>query len=44
MFEYVFGFLVGAVTTYICLEGQRRYFDQALTELKERMKVLEGRN
>ena len=28
MFEYVFGFIVGTVTTYICLKGQIKQFDQ----------------
>lgn len=37
MFEYVFGFLVGTVSTYICLKGQFKQFDQLLNSINEKL-------
>ena len=37
MFEYVFGFLVGAVTTYICFRFQLQQFDQILREINQKL-------
>ena len=43
MFEYVFGFLVGAVTTYICFRWQLKQFDQILSDINKKLDAQEGR-
>lgn len=40
MFEYVFGFLVGAVTTYICLKGQSKQFDQVIQDNNQQLREI----
>lgn len=43
MFEYVFGVLVGAVTTYICFKWQLQQFDQILSDINKKLDAQEGR-
>lgn len=43
MFEYVFGFLVGAVTTHICFKWQLQQFDQILSDINKKLDAQEGR-
>lgn len=43
MFQYVFGFLVGTVTTYICLKGQLEQFDQRVNNIYKKIDKLERR-
>ena len=43
MFEYVFGFLVGAVTTYICFRCQLQQFDKILSDINKKLDAQEGR-
>ena len=42
MFEYVFGFIAGTVTTYICLKGQMKQFDQVIKDIRKELKELKG--
>lgn len=43
MFGYVFGFVAGTVTTYICLKGQFKQFDKVLREIHQDLKLLKNR-
>ena len=40
MFEYVFGFIAGTVTTYICLKGQIKQFDKVIKDIHQELKEL----
>lgn len=42
MFEYVFGFIAGTVTTYICLKGQMKHFDKMTMNNEKRLERIEA--